>query len=116
MIAIVLFAALTAQQEVPGGKPLDAADGNTRSVAMVAGIDKFLTRKTAEISADRRKRWEAMVAKPGFPDREKMRTKLRTALGLKSNQKRKGPSLDLVGTTDQSARIAESNLFTVDRV
>jgi dienelactone hydrolase len=83
MFSIFLVSSFLSQAEVPGAKPLASADGNTRSVEMVAGIDKFLMRKTEEIGVERRKRWEAMVAKPGFPDAETMREKLRTSLGIK---------------------------------
>jgi dienelactone hydrolase len=82
MLTTVLLASLFAQPEIPNAKPLEPADGNARSVAMVAGIDKFLMRKTEEISADRRKRWEAM-AKEKLADRQPMRTKLQTMLGLR---------------------------------
>jgi dienelactone hydrolase len=103
------------QLEVPGAKPLAAMEADARSKAMVAGIDRFLTRKTNEIGADRRKRWEAMV-KPGFNEADGLRRKLRMALGLNPPSKRRPPELKLIATDIESARVAETDRFTAERV
>jgi dienelactone hydrolase len=99
----------------PAAKPLDPLDGDARSKAMVAGISRFLDRKTAEISADRRKRWAGMV-KPDFKEAESLRRKLRFALGTTDAVKRRPPDLELAATTYESSKRAETDKFTADAV
>jgi hypothetical protein len=81
MFSIILVSSFLSQAEVPGAKPLAPADGNARSVEMVAGIDRFLMRKTEEIGVERRKRWEGM-AKAHFLGVGAMRKRLADVLGM----------------------------------
>jgi len=119
MCASLLFAFVLAQTSTadrgPVARPLPPVEPDARSAAMVEGISRFLDRKTAEISADRRRRWEAMV-KPGFKEAEALRQKLRTALGMSLRAKRRPPELELIGTTRESSRHAETERWTADAV
>ena len=54
MLVVFITSAILSQFELPGAKPLESMEPDARSKAMIAGIDRFLGRKSAEIGADRR--------------------------------------------------------------
>ena len=84
-----------AEPSLPAIQPLTAT--GDLSAEMVAGIDRFLMRETKE-----------SIAKRGKPDRERFRKIIGAA-----DTRQKVDTLELVGTTAQPAKLAETKSFDV---
>lgn len=86
------------QPILPGTQPLTAT--GDLSAQMVAGIDRFLMRETKEA-----------IPKRGLADRER----LREIIGA-VDKRQEVRALELVGTTEQPAKLAEHKIFNVSAV
>lgn len=98
----LLVSSLATQAQITGTEPLTAHED--RSAEMVAGIDRFLSRLTAEASA-----------RSPQVDPDKHRPRLREILG--AVDARVSPdTMDLVGTLEAPALVAETQEVTIQRV
>jgi dienelactone hydrolase len=101
-LLLILLALGSAQAQFTGTQPL--APHEDRSAAMVSGIDQFLTSLTAEAAA------QTLSI-----DANQHRPRLREILG--AVDPRVSPaSMDLVGTLDAPALVAETEDVTIQRV
>ena len=104
-LALALAAALATAQSLPNTAPLPpSADF---SATMVAGVDKFLLQKTVEAKAARAAQW------PGDP--AKHRARLREIIGV-VDARVPCRALELAGTTDSPALLADTTHAAVERV
>lgn len=102
-ILLALFVStLASQAQLTGTQPLSPHED--RSAVMVAGIDRFLNRLSADAAAQ----------SPTI-DPAKHRSRLRTILGA-VDPRIATASMDLVGTLDAPALVAETEDVTIQRV
>ena len=91
---------------LPGTQPLTFT--GDPAAAMVAGMHKYLDRETAASVEKRKQFWKPDFSSPDAyaksvqPNRER----LKTILGVVDQ--RLAPAMELVGTTDQPALVAET--------
>ena len=102
--------ACLAQEALPGTQPL-TLEGDL-SAQMVAGIDQFLTRETAESIAARQSYWQRDFSSAAAyetsvpPNRER----LRRIIGA-VDARLPVPALEFVSGTDSPAKVAETDAF-----
>lgn len=105
-----------AQKPLPGTAALDEATGDARSVAMVAGIDRFVMREIAESVKKREALWQRDFSSPEAYDKsvEQNRAHLRAILGVLEEDRRVPmQGLELVATTERGANIADAQSYSV---
>lgn len=99
-------------QPLPGTKPLEGKDDF--AAVMVDGIGKYLDRATKASVAERKKYWKPDFSSPEAyvksvnPNRERFKK----IIGLVDGRMRV-PALELVGTIDQPALIAQTKAYKV---
>jgi dienelactone hydrolase len=98
LLILLVGRGVPAEPPLPGTQPLTAS--GDLSAQMVAGIDRFLMRETQE-----------SIAKRGKPDRERLRKIIGAA-----DPRQKVEALELIGTTAQPAKVAETKSFEVYNV
>src|SRR5664279_2363394 len=104
-----------AQEVLPNTQPL-TLQGDL-SAQMVAGIDRFLTRRTAESTAERQKYWQRDFASVEAYDAsvQTNREHLRTIIGA-VDARLPVTALEFIGSTINPVKIGETELFTVEAV
>jgi dienelactone hydrolase len=105
-----------AQNVLPGTSPLDESTGDARSVAMVAGVDRFVMREIAESVKQRETKWQRDFSSPEAYDKSVMpnRTRLREILGVLEVDKREPlQGLELVTTTLNTSNIADTPTYGI---
>ncbi|MBX7208295.1 MAG: hypothetical protein K1X78_08305 [Verrucomicrobiaceae bacterium] len=105
ILALLALVSTAKAQTLPGTQPLDP--NPDFSAAMVAGIDKFLLRETANAKAARASQW------PG--DAKVHREHLKTIIGA-IDPRVPCKALELVGDTTQPALLAETEKARILRV
>ena len=100
-----LATALAAGQSLPGTAPL--TPNADFSATMVAGVDAFFLKKTAEAKKARAAQW------PG--DAAKHRARLKEIIGV-VDARVPCRALELLGTTEQPALLADTEGATIERV
>jgi dienelactone hydrolase len=114
---ILLWAcyASLAQEALPGTQPL-ALQGDL-SAQMVAGIDRFLTRQTAESVAEREEYWHRDFSSAEAYDAsvQPNRERLRAIIGA-VDARLPVTALEFVSGTSNPAKVGETELFTVEAV
>ena len=100
---------------LPGTPPL-ALQGDL-SAQMVAGIDKFLSREIEHSIAGRQKSWNRDFSSPAAYDKsvEVNRERLRKIIGA-ADARLRVAELELMGSTVHGAKLAETELFSVQVV
>ena len=75
---------------LPGTSPLDESTGDARSIALVAGIDRFVMREIAESAKKREDLWQRDLSSPEAYDKsvQPNRMHLRKILGVLEEDKR----------------------------
>ena len=114
---ILLWAALAslAQEALPGTQPLTLS--GDLSTQMVAGIDRFLTRLTAESIGERQKYWQRDFSSVEAYDQsvQPNREHLRAMIGA-VDARLPVTALEIVSSTTSPAKVGETAAFTVEAV
>ncbi len=108
------FASL-AQKGLPNTQPL-TLQGDL-SAQMVAGIDRFLTRATAQSIGDRQKHWRRDFSSVAAYDRsvQPNRERFRRIIGAAA-ARLPVPALEFVSSTASPAKVGETDAFTAEAV
>ncbi len=114
-ISLVACGAALAQEILPGTQPL-TLQGDL-SAQMVAGIDRFLTRETAQSIGERQQYWHRDFSSAEAYDKsvEANRERLRKMIGA-VDARLPVVALEFVGDTASPAKVAETEFFTVQAV
>ena len=104
-----------AQEALPDTQPLTLQ--NDLSAQMVAGIDRFLTRETAESIGKRGEYWQRAFSSPEAYDVSirANRGRLRTIIGAE-DPRLPVRALEFVSSTTSPAKVGETDAFTVEAV
>ena len=115
LIPLWACCASLAQEVLPNTQPLTF--GGDLSAQMVAGIDKFLTRQTAQSIAERPKYWQRDFSSVEAYDRsvQPNRERLRAIIGA-VDARLPVPALEFVSSTTSPAKVGETESFTVEAV
>src|SRR6478752_2006936 len=101
---------------LPGTSPLDESTGDARSVALVAGIDRFVMREIAESTSKREDLWKRDLSSPEAYDKsvQPNRMHLRKILGVLEEDKRVPmQGLELVATTEHGPNLADAQTYSI---
>jgi hypothetical protein len=116
-LLIVLCSCLAslAQEALPGTQPLTLP--GDLSAKMVAGIDTFLMRLTAQSIGERQKYWQRDFSSTAAYETsvQPNRGRLRTIIGA-ADARLPVTALEFVSSTTSSAKVAETESFTVEAV
>lgn len=104
------------QPQLPGSSPLGESTGDARSVALVAGIDRFVMREIGESVKGRAAFWKRDFTSPEAYEKsvEPNRMHLRKVLGVLEEDKRAPmQGLELVATTEHGPNLADAQSYTI---
>ena len=119
-LLLLTFAATLCQAQVakplPNTSPMDESTGDARSIALVAGIDRFVMRDIAESVKKREDLWQRDFSSPEAYDKsvEPNRAHLRKILGVLEEDKRLPmDGLELVATTERGPNLADAQTYSI---
>jgi dienelactone hydrolase len=101
---------------LPGTSPIEESTGDARSVALVAGIDRFVMREIAESAKKREDLWKRDFSSPEAYDKsvQPNRMHLRKILGVLEEDKRVPmQGLELVATTERGPNLADAQTYSI---